>query len=200
MAKTSPATTTFGSPNRSQSGTVWRRADAELLPENGNTYEVIDGELFMAKQPHWHHQETAGNIYHVLQEWSRQSGMGRASLAPGVWFSEIDDIAPDVVWVSKERFEVLLDGAGHLAGAPELIVEILSPGTQNERRDREVKLKLYEVNGVQEYWIADWRLKQVEVYRREGERLRRYATLLGESEPNSPLLPNFMCRVSEFFD
>lgn len=61
--------------------------------------------------------------------------------------------------------------------APELIVEVLSPGTQNERRDREMKLKLYAERGVQEYWILDWRIQQLEVYRRQAALLRLVVTL-----------------------
>ena len=75
----------------------------------------------------------------------------------------------------------------------------LSPGVENERRDREAKLKLYASRGVQEYWIADWRLQQVEVYRRENATLRLIATLLANDEITSPLLPNFSCSVARFF-
>lgn len=79
------------------------------------------------------------------------------------------------------------------------MVEVLSPGTENERRDREAKLKLYASRGVQEYWIADWRLQQVEVYRRENATLVLIATLLSNDELRSPLLPGFTCPVARFF-
>ena len=154
----------------------------------------------MAKQPHWHHQETCGNIYQALHQWSQTSGLGRASLSPGVLFGEYDSVAPDVAWVSRERLAVLMDEAGHLTGAPELVVEVLSPGMENERRDREAKLKLYEVKGVREYWIVDWRTQQVEVYRREGGRLKQAATLFAEDELTSPLLAGFSCEVARFFE
>lgn len=177
----------------------WTVADLELLPENGVRYEIIDGELFMAKQPHWHHQETCGNIYWALQSWSLNSGLGRASLAPGLLFSESDDVAPDVAWASQERLSALMDEAGHLTGAPELVVEVLLFGPQNERRDRQAKLKLYATFGVQEYWIVDWRLRQVEVYRREQGVLQRIETLLGKDVITSPLLPGFGYQVAQFF-
>ena len=80
-------------------------------------------------------------------------------------------------WISNERLATGLDESGHLTNAPELIVEVLSPGTQNEQRDREVKLKLYTERGVQEYWILDWRVQQVEVYRRQNAILKLVATL-----------------------
>lgn len=114
-------------------------------------------------------------------------------------FGDSDEVVPDVVWISKGRLTALLDEAGHLTGAPELVVEVLSPGTENERRDREAKLKLYQVKGVQEYWIVDWRVKQVEVYRRERAALRQVATLLPDDELTSPVLPGFTCKVEQFF-
>lgn len=63
-----------------------------------------------------------------------------------------------------------MDDAGHLTSAPELAVEVLSIETRNEERDRTAKRKLYETQGVQEYWILDWRLQQVEIYRTKGAR------------------------------
>ncbi|MBI3733244.1 MAG: Uma2 family endonuclease, partial [Chloroflexi bacterium] len=117
----------------------------------------------------------------------------------GVLFSDTDNVIPDVVWISQERLASLMDSAGHLTGAPELVVEVLSPGADNERRDREAKLKLYSVRGVREYWLVDWRVKQVEIYRRERAHLSLAVTLLAEDELTSPLLPGFACAVARLF-
>jgi Uma2 family endonuclease len=104
-----------------------------------------------------------------------------------------------VVWASNERYNQLIDEAGHLTGAPELVVEVLSPGEANERRDRQVKLKLYASQGVQEYWLADRRLFQIQVYRREQGTLKLVATLFAEDELTSPLLLGFSCSVGNLF-
>jgi Uma2 family endonuclease len=120
-------------------------------------------------------------------------------MAPGVIFSDADNVVPDVVWISNERLTALMDEAGHLTGAPELAVEVLSPGVENERRDREAKLKLYESRGVREYWIVDWRIQQLEVYRRDQAMLRLAATLFAEDVLTSPLLPGFSCPVERLF-
>ncbi|MEM7133306.1 MAG: Uma2 family endonuclease [Chloroflexota bacterium] len=178
----------------------WRSSDLELLPENGSRYEIIDGELLMSKSPHWHHQAACGNVYMALKLWSRQQGKGAVAVTPGVIFADADDVIPDVVWISDERLVALMDDAGHLTGAPELAVEVLSFGARNEERDRTAKRKLYETQGVQEYWILDWRIKQVEIYHRENGELRRTATLLKDDTLTSPLLPEFSCLVSELFD
>lgn len=180
-------------------GVRWTTTDLDLLPDNGTRYEIIDGELFMTRAPHWDHQETCGKIFQELNTWSRSSGLGRAAINPGIIFTDADNVIPDVVWVGNERLAVLLDDAGHLTGAPELVVEVLSPGEENERRDREVKLKLYSVRGVQEYWVVDWRLQQVEVYRRERATLGLVATLFTNDELSSPLLPGFICPVARLF-
>lgn len=83
--------------------------------------------------------------------------------------------------------------------APELVIEVLSPGFVNERRDRELKLNLYSRQGVQEYWIADWRQHFVEVYRPDAGDLRLVATLYDPDTLTTPLLPGFACEVSSLW-
>lgn len=180
-------------------GVRWTTADLELLPDNGTRYEIIDGELFMSRSPHLSHQDAGGNIYLELQIWSRTTRLGKAFINPGIIFSEANNVEPDVVWISNERLALLVDDSGHLTDAPELVVEVLSLGKENERRDREAKLKLYSSRGVQEYWIVDWRLQKVEIYRRESAKLQLVVTLLASDELSSPLLPDFTCSVSRLF-
>jgi Uma2 family endonuclease len=94
---------------------------------------------------------------------------------------------------------ILLDESGHLTAAPELIFEALSAGTDNERWDRDLKVRLYSVRGVEEYWIANWRLQQIQVYRREQASLRLVATLLRNDELTWPLLPGFSSSAARIF-
>ncbi|WP_335091701.1 Uma2 family endonuclease [Nostoc sp.] len=181
-------------------GVRWTIHDLEVLPENEWTrYEIINGELFVTRTPHRRHQQVCVKIARQLDVWSDSSGLGETIVAPGVIFSQADSVIPDVVWVSRERLTQIEDEAGHLTGAPELVVEVLSPGKQNELRDKEAKLKLYSVQGVREYWIVDRLTKQVEVYRREKAQLVLVATLLGDDEITSPLLPGFCCSIHLFF-
>ncbi|UFP95149.1 Uma2 family endonuclease [Gloeobacter morelensis] len=177
----------------------WTAADLELLPDNGNRYEIIDGELLVTRAPHWKHQQICLRIGAALDAWSNRTGLGQAAVAPGILFSEADNVIPDVVWASTHRLKALLDAAGHLAGAPELVVEVLSPGAENQRRDRELKLKLYSLRGIQEYWLVDGRVGCVEVYRREGAVLKLTITLLADDTLTSPLLANFACPVGPLF-
>ncbi|HZO24572.1 MAG TPA: Uma2 family endonuclease [Chloroflexota bacterium] len=172
-------------------------ADLELLPNvEGVRYEIIDGDLYVSSQPDWHHQYTCHEIGAELRNWDRQAGLGVTIPAPGLVFAEDDDVAPDLIWVSRERLAAVQDKAGHLSAAPELVVEVLSPGSSNVRRDREIKLALYSRRGVEEYWIVDWRRQTVEIYRREQATLRLVATLGNEDMLTSPLLPDFASPIA----
>ncbi len=178
----------------------WTSADLELLPDNNNRYEIIDGELYVTRAPHNKHQDTCGNFHYELKSWSKVSGLGYTVIGAGLIFGDNDDVIPDVIWMSKEKYVALIDDTGHFHGAPDLVIEVLSAGTDNEKRDREVKLKLYSNQGVLEYWIADWRAKQIQVYRRENGVLKLAMTLFASDILTSPLLPEFSCLIAQIFE
>lgn len=175
--------------------------DLECLPQplDDTRYEIIDGELYVSSQPHVVHQYTCTRISTALDVWDDETELGRTFVAPGIIFSDDNNVAPDVIWVRRERLPGLWDEGGHLTAAPELVVEVLSPGTSNERRDREVKLSLYSRQGVREYWIVDWRAQSIQIYRREQAQLQLAATLLDGDVLTSPLLPGFACPISRFW-
>ncbi|NJK27707.1 MAG: Uma2 family endonuclease [Coleofasciculaceae cyanobacterium SM2_3_26] len=186
--------------SQTTSGVRWTVRDVEGLPENeGIRYEIVDGVLFVTRSPHHKHQHVIGCIFAALHRWSLESSLGEPSIMPGLIFSDSDSVIPDVVWASYERFAQIQDEAGHFQGAPELVVEVLSPGRANEERDRFAKLKLYSVQGVQEYWIADRIAQRIEIYRRDRAQLTLVATLLAEDTLTSPLLPGFSCEVAGLF-
>lgn len=174
-------------------------ADLALMPDDGKRYEIIEGELYVSRQPGFEHQYTCGQLFRFLEAWNERAGLGVAIPAPGLIFADDDDVAPDVVWISRERLIKTVDQAGHLHTAPELVIEVLSPGKANESRDRQAKLKLYSRRGVPEYWIVDWMQRLVEVYRREQAALKLAATLYAADALESPLLPGFSCVVSKLF-
>ncbi|MGV0108564.1 putative restriction endonuclease domain-containing protein [Nostoc sp. DSM 114160] len=181
-------------------GVCWTIHDVELFAENeGTRYEIVDGELFVTRVLHFKHQQTCGKIFGRLDVWSESTGLGEAVINPGVLFSESDNVIPDVVWATKETLALTLDEAGHLTGAPDLVVEVLSESKSDERRDKEAKLKLYSSRGVKEYWIADWRSRKLEVYRREQSQLNLVVTLFSSDRLISGLLPGFSCTVDQFF-
>jgi len=104
-----------------------------------------------------------------------------------------------MIWISQKRLKTALHKDGKLHNAPELVVEVLSPGPENERRDREVKVKLYSRRNVKEYWVVNWQERILEVYRREDAVLTLEKTLEETDVLQSPLLPGFTCKVSQIF-
>jgi Uma2 family endonuclease len=178
----------------------WTTTDLDLLAaDEWKHYEIIDGELFVTRAPHLRHQSVIRNICNELSRWSEETQLGEAFPTPSIIFSDADNVIPDAIWISVERMERFTDDAGHFTGAPELIVEVLSPGAINQRRDREAKLKLYSSQGVEEYWIVSRELQQVEVYHRANAVLKRAATYNAQDTIASPILPGFECLVQRFF-
>ena len=177
----------------------WTSRDLEFLPDDGKRYEIIDGELYISRQPHWNHQLVCLRLGSILDAWSLEAKVGMANIAVGIIFSDDNDVAPDVVWISRERLAAALQLDGKLHSAPELVVEVLSPGANNAARDRETKLKLYSRRGIMEYWIVNWQERYLEIYRREGAILKNYSTLYEGDTLDSPFLPGFSCPVSQIF-
>ena len=174
-------------------------ADLALMPDDGNRYEIIEGELYVSRQLSYEHQYTCNRCGHLVEQWNEQSGLGVVLQAPGVIFAEDDDVAPDVVWITRNRLERSVDDAGHLHTAPELVIEVLSPGRANEFSDLQAKLDLYSRRGVEEYWIVSWLERFVEVYRREKAALMLVAALKEPDTLESPLLPGFSCQIKDLF-
>lgn len=178
----------------------WTIRDLDAMPDDGGwkRYEIIDGELFVTRAPHIRHQSAAGKLHVRLEIWSENWTRKCLPSSRG-YFTPNDAVIPDVVWISQERLANGIDEAGHLTVAPELIAEILSPGKLNEQRDKEVKLKLYSLHGVQEYWIVNWQLKTMEIYRRTNTQLQLFGTLLMDDTLTSPLLPGFSTPIAQIF-
>jgi Uma2 family endonuclease len=139
---------------------TWR--DALLMPEDGKRYEAIDGELYVTPAPVLRHQWISANLEAALRTLLLESGHGWVFDAPlGVEFPDTEEgVQPDIVFVSKARQHILVKEG--IRGAPDLVVEILSPVTAE--RDRTIKKKLYHRQGVAQYWVVDPEAECVEVW------------------------------------
>ncbi|NJN72560.1 MAG: Uma2 family endonuclease [Limnothrix sp. RL_2_0] len=177
----------------------WTSADLEFFPDNGDRYEIIDGDLYVTRAPHWKHQDAITNLCKALANWTSAHQKGKVLSTPGLIFAGEDNVIPDLVWISDEKLATSVDESGHFTAAPELIIEVLSQTARDISRDRQVKLKLYSRVGVKEYWIVDWQRKTVEIYRRSQTRLELICTLFVEDELSSPLFPEFSLKVAEIF-
>ena len=116
-------------------------ADLDVTPDDGNRYEVIEGELFVSCAPGISHQRIVHNLQMALGSYLVRNPIGIVIPAPGVIFSELSGVIPDLVYVSQARQQEIAAGA-RVTGAPDLVLEVLSPGAENARRDRIVKLQL----------------------------------------------------------
>jgi Uma2 family endonuclease len=178
----------------------WTAKDLDTLPDDGTRYEIIEGELFMTRAPNSEHQFVCNNLSFDLVAWSRRLKSGEVYFAPGLVFADDDNAIPDLIWISKDRLRDALDESGHFIIAPELVIEVLSYGPDDVRRDRVAKLDFYNRHGVQEYWIADWHERKIEIYRRGSEQLSLFVILSETDTLESPILPEFHCRAGAIFE
>lgn len=134
--------------------------DYKLLPE-GAPYQLIEGELIMTPAPNPLHQMISGNLFKKLSKIVDAKHAGTVLYSPvDVYLGEENAYQPDMVFISKKRAEIIKkDG---IYGAPDLVIEILSPSTAYY--DIKKKYKVYERYGVKEYWIVDPELKGIEIF------------------------------------
>src|SRR5689334_5675453 len=125
-------------------------ADLDALPDDdGNNYELIEGELFVSYSHDIPHQLILGNLAYAIEIFLRQNPIGTVVPGPGLIFSDQDSVIPDLVYVSNERWDSVVAG-DYLIAAPDLVVEILSSGSENRNRDLQIKRRLYGKYGVKE--------------------------------------------------
>ncbi|MBI2320643.1 MAG: Uma2 family endonuclease [Chloroflexi bacterium] len=131
-------------------------------PDDEYRYEVIDGELFMTPSPSWKHQEALMKLSAYLALWVFPRQLGRLVQAPlGVVLDAETAVQPDLLYVSRERGGIISERG--VEGAPDLVVEVLSPRTV--ARDRGIKMRRYAAAGIAHYWIVDPEARTVESYR-----------------------------------
>jgi Uma2 family endonuclease len=173
--------------------------DFLLFPDDGQRHELIDGEHYVTPSPSTKHQRVSGNLHWLIRSFLEEHPIGQLFYAPfDVVFSNFDVVEPDLLYMSNERAATILTVA-HTRGAPELVIEIGSPGTR--RRDETIKRRLYERSGVSEYWVVDPELDVIRVYRQQESRYVRVAELSLESADvlTTPLLPGLTLPLSAIF-
>src|SRR2546430_5869485 len=129
------------------------------LPDDGLRYEIVDGMLFAEPAPRRAHQKAVGNLFAILHAWVRAHDLGEVYVAPfDVILDPRTTVAPDLVFVVKDRLAIVAERG--VEAAPDLLVEVLSPGTA--RRDRVRKLNADARHGVRHYWLVDPQAETVE--------------------------------------
>lgn len=172
--------------------------DLEALPDDNNIYELFEGELFASKAPALNHQQLITRFAIILGNYLDQNPIGQVWVTPGVIFDEFNSAIPDLVFIAKERIPQIAAGI-HIVGAPDLAIEILSPGSENARRDNVVKRQTYAKFGIKEYWIVDPIAELIEVARLKNNVMASSGKFKHEDEVSSPLLPNLNFRARDVF-
>jgi Uma2 family endonuclease len=182
-------------------GHRWTYRDLIALPEDNLRHEILDGEHVVTPSPAVVHQLVLWNLVRELAIFLDGHPIGTALAAPfDVKLSMFTVVVPDLVYFTAERFARMVNEK-HAVAAPDLAVEVLSPGTR--RRDKGRKRAIYEREGVAEYWVVDPEAKQVTVLRRtRPESGFDTAVTLADAQRDilaSPLLPGLRIPLGRIF-
>jgi Uma2 family endonuclease len=176
------------------SGYRWKSKDLDRLPaEPFLTYEIIDGELIVSRQPHLRHGATIAAVSQHLRPAVKALG-GLFIVEPGiVWSEEAEDnVVPDVAIVLPDRLHLATGRT--LSGTPNIVMEVVSEGSVEV--DYVKKRDLYARTGAQEYWIIDWQRQTVEVWSFTESPARAAVYKLGQCI-STPLIPGLAVRVDD---
>ncbi|MEM1093856.1 MAG: Uma2 family endonuclease [Bacteroidota bacterium] len=168
------------------------------LPEDGKRYEIIDGDLFMSPAPSFWHQRFVARLMIALGRYLGEHPMGEVVGSPlDVILDDENIVQPDLVFISQAKSHLIAKRG--LEGAPDLVVEVLSPS--NRRRDEVVKRGLYEKHGVEEYWMVDSEADTVRVYRLTDHGYVEAIVLTAAAGDvlTSPMLPGFVLPLEKLF-
>jgi Uma2 family endonuclease len=159
-------------------------------------YQLLDGEMILAPSPTSRHQAVILRISLELHEFVTGRNLGRVWFAPlDVVLSDYDVAQPDILFVSNARSGIVTEA--NIQGAPDLVVEVLSPATSGY--DRGHKLLLYGRHGVREYWLVDPDAETVEVLVGSGQGLARQAAYGRGQTLSSPLLDGLAIGLDGVF-
>ena len=179
----------------------WTYADLVALPDDQLRHELIDGEHVVTPSPNTLHQTISLNLVRVLLPYLDEHRPGQLLSAPfDIKLSLFTVLVPDLVFFTAERFARVVN-AKHAIAAPDLVVEILSPGTR--RRDKGRKRAIYDREGVREYWIVDPEARSITALRRPraDAGLTDVATLTLDAGAtlDSPLFPGLRIPLRDVF-
>ena len=166
-----------------------------LLLDDDDRRELIEGDFYVAPAPNIWHQQIVASLASALRDHVRANRLGTILWAPtDVVLSQENVVQPDILFVSNDRRGIIAER--NISGTPDLVVEVLSPGTAE--RDRQQKLDLYARFGVPEYWIVDPDERSVQVLELAGhiyERSEKYRA----GAVASSVLPGLRIEIDQIF-
>ncbi len=168
-----------------------------LNTPEGERYELLNGELMLVASPNEEHQMASVKLVSLIYPYVNTRELGWVFHAPfDIVFSDTEVVQPDLMFISKEREHIRT--AANVQGAPDLVVEILSPSSS--KRDWKDKRELYAKYGVREYWIVDPVNRIVSVMLlKDGVLEIAGAYVVGDTLA-STALAGFSVKVNEIFE
>ena len=164
--------------------------------EGDERYELLDGELILVAAPNEDHQTVSLRMIVRMNAFVEENRLGRIFHAPyDVLFTDTEVVQPDLLFVSTERDHIRTPA--NIQGAPDLVVEILSPSSS--RRDWREKRELYARHGVLEYWIIDPTNRIVSVMQLQDGVLKIEQTCADGDTATSTVLKGFSVRLNSIF-
>lgn len=137
-------------------------ADYDTIGDDAPACELIEGELFVSPAPYWGHQGAQAELFLALAAHAKEHGLGQVLVAPsGVRLGGDSEVQPDILYIPKTHHAYRRNVA-YAQEPPELVVEIVSPGSI--KHDRERKFAYYAKHGVPNYWIVDLQAQSVEAF------------------------------------
>ncbi|HFE65168.1 MAG TPA: Uma2 family endonuclease [Caldithrix sp.] len=174
---------------------TWTYQDYLRLDDD-KRYEIINGELIMTPSPLSVHQRILVELTSLFHVFVRGKNLGTVFCAPtDVVFSEKNIFQPDILFISKENQKIIKEK--NIEGAPDLIVEILSPSTA--LNDLTIKKDVYQESGVKELWYVSPDEKSVVIYQNSEKGFKQLATGKGDEKVQSKLLEDFSVQLKELF-
>ncbi len=174
----------------------WTYDDYAALPEDGHRYEIVNGVLVMAPAPSPEHQEIVLEIASYLRTHVKLAGLGRVFPAPvDVDLGSKNVFQPDVVVVLNAHLDRV--AAKKIVGAPDLVVEVVSPGSGV--MDRIAKYAVYARAGIPEYWIVNPLRETIEVFVLEDGEYHSLGVFQRQDLLPSRVVPGLPVRVGQFF-
>lgn len=172
----------------------WTREAYRTLPEDHPYYEWEDGELIPMPRPRLRHQEIMGQIYAALLVFLREKRSGKAWPEIEVDITETATYVPDLAFLLTEHFDRIEDGL-RIVGAPDLVVEVLSPGTAV--RDKSTKLQTYQRAGVPWYWLVEADTLLISEYKNTPDGFLLTASVPPSDSFAPQLFPGFALNLAE---
>jgi len=176
----------------------WTYEDYLKLPNDGRRYEIIEGVLYVSNAPNIDHQFTVVKLVSQMDVFVTQNQLGYVLTAPfEVHLSEkTRPVQPDVLFIKTDRWPK--SGTQLFDGAPDLIVEVLSPSTR--RLDQVIKFHAYEKAKVPEYWIADPKTRLVQVFSLNDRKYELVGEFMGDEIIESKVLPDLKITTDSIFN